>query len=1214
MGKYLDQLKAESRPGARTETRPRPTREGSSRARVDTTGAFLFGLADTVTFGYLDEAGAALDSVVLGKDYEKALADNRARIGAIQDEYGGAYLGGQIGGAFVGGVGALKAFKGLKGTKGMMAVGAAEGALYGSGSAEGDLMSRLQGAALGGGLGAAGGWMLGKVIAPGAKFGLEKAVSITRWGRSPRLTTKFAPARVADDGADALVEKGKELRTGKTAAQRTDGTTPKTNTITGATDDVVEDGALFSMRELLGDPAAARKALEKRLGKLTAVEAEHLANRIEKAMVDGTQVDDPHFRSMLGFDLDDADIDTDTVRKAISIMEDGLDYLNTKVTTLKNATVKGDVTQMIKEGDLMNKLGEAVERSKKGIPDQVLSQHMMLYGGVQLVKAKDKYLPLIKQGVEGAREEMAEALTKAAHVVAQAREIGTNAGRALQVRKAGGEVGVNFDDVFEAPTLEGIRERVNGALKELGDDELTTLIQRLQNSGDIDQVAEIVSDAAKAKEWGAYRRTMNSLSSWLRSNALTPATGLFNTISFIGHDFFRNGMAKRWAARGYAREGKLDDALALRFEVEVGNRIYVEAHKRGVKAMLKRIQWEGWRSIEKISGTLSEDLASKAKLKQSTMLQNGFKAPDLREFKPRPGIGITDVGAYNGKLAERRAAGGAFARLVNAADRAANLVGTTVDELGQVSMKLFTGAIDDYGRQFMTLKETYALSARYAIREAMAQGLPQKEMLEYAQKRAVELAEMPPSEILQKVEMKLLDDGTLDGDEELKFLVDRAKAVDLEADRTLLMDGPQTSAGRTLAAAMRKVDKGVGLGQVEGALMPYINTPMRILERGLVSYGPFAKKAEETIAILKKGGVEAEIELARIELGTMGMKLGAMLGLVGGLTLTNGPYTSSANLDAGPPNRINLPGGGFVEIGRLDPFALTLAMGAMWGQATNAGYHAYQEYGSVHEGFMTFAGTALLAAKDAVLEKSYLTSLQDMMEIVEGMSRGAEDAGDKLAKFLQGVVGRVVPVGGISKQLTESISGTSPEVITFGDSILRGIPGGSLYLAPRRDVLGDEIKGRTMGIAFGNSNLTEGEEISPVKAQLRDLGIDLTNLSKLDGGIKLSSEQVSELRRIRGKEAMNDYGETMEEALERLFADPEFTASDKGDRHDMVVDVMNDFNEDAKAILEERDQSYFGIREFNRTTREYKKDGLGTTEAEAEARKYLLGSGVSAPN
>jgi hypothetical protein len=1219
---YFEQKRAARRQAVRTETRARPTRVGSNRVNVDRhisgtdgAGAFVYGIADTVTFGFLDEAGAALDHVILGKDYETALRDNRAIMGGVQERNSKSYLAGQIGGALVGGIGGVKALGGSA-----IKVGAAEGALYGLGSAEGDFKDRLKGAAMGGAIGASGGWLLGKVVAPGAKWGLDKAVSITRWGKTPKLTTEIASPAIQREGAEELGAMGKELRTGQTAAQRADGSTPKINTITGKADDEIEDGALFSMRELLGEAGAARKALDKRLGKMTAVQAQHIADRIERSMADGAQIDDPHFRSLLGFDVDDADIDADKLMNAISILEDGAEAVIAKAgsgVTRTNRSVQDEAREQMEQGVLLNDLSAALERSKKGVPDQVVAQHAQLYAGVSFIRAKDKFLPLIKSGVEGSREALAEALTKSAHIAAMARGIGSNAGRALQVRKAGGTGKLTnvHDDVFEMESLDEIRKRIDGSLKELGDDELTTLLGKLRTADDIGRINDILTDANKAREWTGWQRTMNSVSSWLKSNALTPATGLFNTISFVGHDFFRNNLARSWAARGMEKAGRLDDALALRFEREVGQRVYWEAHRRGLKAMLNRVQWEGWGAIEKIAAVArggTSTLAAKARLKQTTMLTKGFKAPDIREFEVKAGIGVADVGLFNDRLASRAAEGGALARLINVAERAAVATTTTIDELGQASMKLFTGAVDDYGRQFMTIKETYAQSARFAIREAMEQGLPQDEMLKYAQKRAQELAEMPPSEILQRVEQKLLRDGELDEGSDLAFMVERERAVELEASRTLLMDGPQTKAGRAMAATARHLDKWAGMGQVEGVLMPYINTPIRIFERGLVSYNKrFALQCEETIDILKKGGVEADIEMARIELGTMAFKLGAILGGTGALTLTNGGFNNSANLDAGPPNRINFPGGGYVEIGRLDPFALMVSVGGLLGQSVNAGYHAYDEYKSVDEGLNAVFQTAYFASKDAVLEKSYLTSLQDLMEIVMGRDEGG--AGKKLAKFLEGTIARTVPMSGISKQLSETMRDSAVESIGFADALLRSIPGGALFMAPKIDALGDEVKSRELGISAGDSNATEDREISPVKARLRELGIDIVNLSRLDGGKALDADQVSELRRIRGKEALNKDGDTMEQALETLFETPEFTAGGSADRHDMVIDVMNDFNEEAKAILEERNQNYLSTREANRAFRDYLKDGLPREKATERAREDVIGMGLPEP-
>lgn len=1204
---YFDEQMAKRRARPATETRPKPTRGGSPRAKIDMAGSFAYGLADTVTFGYLDEAGAFLDSVVLGGDYETHLTKNRETLRRAQEDNSGTFLTGQVLGGFVPVVG-----MGGRTVKGMALAGAASGGLYGTGSADGDIMDRLKGGAAGAALGGAAGYTLGGVLIPAAKWGGKKAAAMLRHGRDPRLTTAFKPKpRQSEDGADELNNLRNQLNGKQQSAATPDQPKPRVNAITGDADDVLEDGALISMRELLGDPGAARKALEKRLGKLSAIEAQRIAQRLEDAELDGNVIDDPHFRSLLGIDLSDTDIDTDTAMLAVELLEEASAKIIEKAGTGSRTvgSMNHDFRERLNEGVIMGDLEEAFKRTSQGITDTRVAQHAIMLAGVQFVRAKDKYLPLIQKGTEGAREELMEVLTKSAHLMAYARGIVGNAGRALRMLQEGGKQGLDnvADDLMEIESLDSLRKRVDGALKHLGDEDLRDLLGRLRTASDIERIEEVLLDAERAKDFSAWRRTMNSVSLFLRSNALTPATGLFNTISFIGHDFFRNGAAKAWAARNFAKAGKADDALALRFEVEVGRRVYWAAHRQGLKALFKRVSWETWGEVEKIAavGWGKGTVASFAKGKRQAMLDGGYQSPDMREYASKPRLAVTDTIGFNSRLAQLKS-GGAFGNIVYHLERAKAVAGNTLDALGGASMKLFTGAIDDWGREFIKLKETYALSARHAIREAIELGLPEAEMLKFAQKRAVELAELPPSDILRDVEAKLLKGEELGDD--LQFLMRRDKDVDLEAMRTLFMDGPQTVGGRISANAAQAIDKLVGLGQVEGLLLPYIRTPIRLFERGLVSYTPWGKASKEVQDALKKGGVEAEIVKAQMEIGFMGIKAGMLLGLAGGITLTNGGWNNSANLDAGPPNRVNLPGGGYVEMGRLDPFSLTLALGGFLGQAIRAGFEDGTEF-DAETGLQTGIEIAWLAIRDSVLEKSYLTGLQDVMEVLFAREGGGAVKG--IEKILQSAFTRTIPLSGVSRQLTDTArGGSAPEAIGWVDQMLRSIPGGGLYLSPRIDPLGDEVDGRVMGIAAGSSNA------DPVKEQLRELGIDITTLKKADPrGFNLSSKELSELRRIRAHEAVNSDGLTMREALAELFADPYFQSlPEKDQKHDMVVETMSGFNEPARALLEERDPNYLSNREAYKSFADYLAEGLSNEQAEAQARADVASEGLPSPD
>jgi hypothetical protein len=523
-------------------------------------------------------------------------------------------------------------------------------------------------------------------------------------------------------------------------------------------------------------------------------------------------------------------------------------------------------------------------------------------------------------------------------------------------------------------------------------------------------------------------------------------------------------------------------------------------------------------------------------------------------------------------------------------------------------MKLFTGALDDWGRAFVRIKETYALTARHAIREAMELRLPQEEMLAHAQRRAIELAELPPSEILQKVEAKLLKDGELDP--ELEFLMRRSEEVDIEADRVLFMDGPQTSAGNTMAGFASLVDRAVGLGKVEGILLPYIRTPIRLFERGLVSYTPWGSASEEVASILQKGGPEAEIVKAQMEVGFLGIKLGMFLGITGGITLTNGEYGNSAGIDAGPPNRVNLPGGGYVELSRLDPFALTLALGGILGQAASAGFRRGTEY-DAETGFTAALQTAWLATRDSVLEKSYLSGLQDLIEVLFAKNDGGFVKGSE--KMLQGAFTRLIPMSGTSRQATDTARAVAgkgaPEAIGWVDAILRSIPGGGYHMSDRVDALGNTVDSRKVGIAVGSSTA------DPVTEQLRALGVNVTNLRKADpAGFALTAAELSALRRIRATEAQNSDGLTMKEALAELFADPSFqNLPEPEQRQQAVVDLMSEFNEPAREIMEERSPEYAGNREGFRAFKEYLDEGLSEDAAKAQAREDVSSYGLPAP-
>lgn len=159
-------------------------RYGDEAGSISNSGdAFSRGAADTLTLGFGDEIGGAINTAVRGGSYE----DNRDVLRYLGDRQSetnpwsrtaGQVAGGLVmptragGAASAAGRTALRAGQGMDAARAaaatagrgtLMREGAAYGAAYGAGSADGDIYARITGAAVGGAIGAVGGEVAGRV-------------------------------------------------------------------------------------------------------------------------------------------------------------------------------------------------------------------------------------------------------------------------------------------------------------------------------------------------------------------------------------------------------------------------------------------------------------------------------------------------------------------------------------------------------------------------------------------------------------------------------------------------------------------------------------------------------------------------------------------------------------------------------------------------------------------------------------------------------------------------------------------------------------------------------------------------------------------------------------------------------------------------------------------------------------------------------------------
>src|SRR3546814_15166165 len=124
----------------------------------------------------------------------------------------------------------------------------------------------------------------------------------------------------------------------------------------------------------------------------------------------------------------------------------------------------------------------------------------------------------------------------------------------------------------------------------------------MRNVYDGSRIGEVLTDAAQAEAFSAWRRVTNSISLMLRSNPLTLTTMAVNSISGVGHDFFKGTMGRLWAAHRLNKDNRPVEALALQLEDEMARAVYWKEHTEGFKAMIGSVTWEWWDSDEEVAG------------------------------------------------------------------------------------------------------------------------------------------------------------------------------------------------------------------------------------------------------------------------------------------------------------------------------------------------------------------------------------------------------------------------------------------------------------------------------------------------------------------------------------------------------------------------------------------------------------------------------------
>lgn len=331
-------------------------------------------------------------------------------------------------------------------------------------------------------------------------------------------------------------------------------------------------------------------------------------------------------------------------------------------------------------------------------------------------------------------------------------------------------------------------------------------------------------------------------------------------------------------------------------------------------------------------------------------------------------------------------------------------------------------------------------------------------------------------------------------------------------------------------------------------VVPFIRTPANLLKFSL-ERSPAAPLVKEWRRDFAAGGARRDPAVARAMVGTGVGALVAELAANGQMT-GNGPADPRARsmllADGWQPYSIRV-GDRYYSYQRLDPFASTLGAAAGLVELQDHMTDKQQE---------EVAGLLVASVLQNMASKTWLSGIGDLTEAIKEPSRYADD-------WLRRLAGSVAVPAGVA-QVARTIDPDMREAETILDGVRARVPGLSMTLPPRRDVLGQELRsegGLSPDIVTPIWQSTRNND--PVINALLDSGITIGKLSRVVGGERLNNRDWDRYQDVAGA--------LMHNALGGLVQSPGWQALPREEQEDEVDGLV-------RAVRKSARQQLFGER------------------------------------
>ena len=472
---------------------------------------------------------------------------------------------------------------------------------------------------------------------------------------------------------------------------------------------------------------------------------------------------------------------------------------------------------------------------------------------------------------------------------------------------------------------------------------------------------------------------------------------------------------------------------------------------------------------------------------------------------------------------------------------------TAAGSLSRTGTIAFINLPDQFVGTLAARAGAYSQAVRSAASEAAELGLSGPELSKYLKARTIQLAEHP---------VGWSDDGFSDGAREAM-----ANMGEVEAREVLFQDDLELGITRAMSFGFTRVP-------MLHFAIPFVKTPLRILERTAIDYTPLGVFKDRVRQAILKGGPEGDEAMARIGLGITAMTTAFALADDRTIVGKDGGFVSSARLSrASYTLKI---GDDNYEFSRIDPLGTLLGFGA----DMRVFYHQIEDDPD-HDNMMLDAMEGFMWATTAnILSKSWLTSMKNLSELAGSTSN--EDMDVRLRAFLGSTATRLVPASGVQRQIEGAGDGFLRQAITYNDNLMKSSIGG-VTLPVRRDALLGRpvpLDGLTRIIGVKGGPGADASE-DPLGAEVERLSFQIPAAPKKLNGVRLTSEQFSRYLELKGQVVKDpETGMTLEGTLDALVAAPGYKQLTDRQKVTAMRESMDGFARLAKNQLLQEDKGF----------------------------------------